>query len=52
MGWIGLVLLIVIISFIAVTVIGWDNYIELVQQLGVKFGEFISGGVDEAQERI
>jgi len=52
MGWIGLVILIVIISFIAVTVMGWDNYIELVQQLAVKFGEFLEGGVDEAKERI
>lgn len=51
MGWIGLVILIVIISFIAVTVMGWDNYIELVQQLGVRFGEFIEGGVEEIQDR-
>jgi hypothetical protein len=52
MGWLGLIILIVIISFIAVTVMGWDNYIELVQEIWVEFGEFVSGGVDEARERI
>lgn len=52
MGWIGLIILIVIISFIGVTVMGWDNFIELVQAIAQKFGEFVSGGIDEAKERI
>ena len=52
MGWIGLVILIIIISFIGVTLMGWDNFIDLVQNIAEKFGEFVSGGIDEAKERI
>jgi hypothetical protein len=52
MGWIGLVIIIVLVSFGAVTLMGWDNYFELLQTIADKFGEFVGSGVEEAQDRI
>lgn len=52
MGWIGLTILVIIISFIGVTVMGWDNFIDVVIRLGEKFVEFVQGGFVELQERV
>jgi len=52
MGIKTIIILIVIVSFIAVTYMGWDEYLILLEKIGIKFGEFVEGGINEAQERI
>jgi len=52
MGIVGLIILIIIISFIGVTVMGWDNFIELTIGLGEAFVRFVEGGLLEIKERV
>lgn len=52
MGIIGLIILILIVSFIGVTVMGWDNFLDLMQAIVQKFYEFVESGFDEIRERV
>lgn len=52
MGIIKWIIVVIAVSFVGVTVMGWDSFLELVGAIGIKFQEFVIGGFEELQERV